>query len=118
MAKKGKMKKACEKYRMSGHKQENKKLRRERHKKRLEKFAKRKECGKTYEYKKNPYKRGTDEYVIEKESRKEKHINSGTKTEVQRFVSTMKMLDNWIKKEDEKLKDRKEKIKNDKKERK
>ena len=43
MARKGGNKKACDKYKMSGHKEENKKLRQLRHEKRLARFAKRKE---------------------------------------------------------------------------
>lgn len=108
MAKKGKNKKACEKYRMSGHKAINKELRKERHEKRLAKFAKRKEEGKTYEYKANPYQKGTDEFVIEIQNRHEKYTNSGTKTDFQKFVSTMKKLDNWLKDEEKRLKEIKE----------
>lgn len=46
MAKNGKNKKRCEKYRNSGHKEINKKLRQERHQKRLAFFAKRRADGK------------------------------------------------------------------------
>ena len=118
MAKKGKMKKACEKYRLSGHKQENKKLKQERHEKNLAKFAKRKEDGKAYEYKTNPYKKGSDDYVIEKQNRQEKYATSGTKTEVQKFSSVMKKLNNWLDSEEKRIKEVKEnktKNKNNKK---
>lgn len=50
MARKGGNKKACDKYKMSGHREENKKLRQVRHEKRLARFAKRKEDGKCYSY--------------------------------------------------------------------
>ena len=108
MAKKGGNKKACEKYRLSGHKQENKKLKQERHEKRLAKFVKRKEDGKTYEYKTNPYKKGTEEYVIERDKRHEKYTTSGTKTEVQKFISVMKKLNNWLDSEERRIKEVKE----------
>lgn len=45
MARKGGNKKACDKYKMSGHKEENKKMRQLRHEKRLARFAKRREDG-------------------------------------------------------------------------
>jgi hypothetical protein len=50
MARKGGNQKACDKYKMSGHKEENKRLRKLRHEKRLARFAKRKEDGKCYSY--------------------------------------------------------------------
>lgn len=46
----GSKKKTCEKYRNSGHKEENKVLKQKRHEKRMARFAKRKEEGKSYVY--------------------------------------------------------------------
>lgn len=46
----GRNKKACEKYKLSGREAENKALKQERHKKRMARFAKRKEEGKAYVY--------------------------------------------------------------------
>lgn len=46
----GSNKKSCEKYRNSGHREENKAAKQKRHEKRMTRFAKRKEEGKTYVY--------------------------------------------------------------------
>lgn len=46
----GSNKKACEKYRNSGHKEENKVAKQKRHEKKMARFAKRKEEGKAYVY--------------------------------------------------------------------
>ena len=94
MARKGANKKRCEKYRLSGHKEENKRLRAERAKKLTAKFQKRREDGKTYEYKPNPYKPGTSEYNHEVIVRKEK--NSNHKTEFQKWKSIFRKLDNEL----------------------
>lgn len=48
----GRNKKWCEKYKQTGRREENKRIKQERHKKRMERFAKRKEAGISYEYKK------------------------------------------------------------------
>ena len=62
MARKGANKKRCEKYKMSGHKEENKKLRQLRHQKRMDRFAKRREEGKVYQYSKERTNTKIDEY--------------------------------------------------------
>lgn len=49
MARKGGNKKRCEKYKLSGHREENKRKRQAKAQKRLEKFAARREAGNTYE---------------------------------------------------------------------
>lgn len=51
MAKPGKKKKSCDKYRNAGRKAINADLRQERHRKKMERFAKRRAEGKNYEYK-------------------------------------------------------------------
>lgn len=48
----GRNKKWCEKYKQTGRREENKKIKQERHKKRMERFAQRREAGISYEYKK------------------------------------------------------------------
>lgn len=50
MAKVGKMKKKCERYKLSGSKSINKAEKQKRHLRRLERFAQRKEEGKSYTY--------------------------------------------------------------------
>ena len=94
MAKPGGNKKRCEKYAKSGHKELNKKLRQQRDKKLKAKFAKRREEGKAYEYKPNPYEEGTNEYNREVLSRMDK--NKYHKTEFQRWRSIFAKLDNEI----------------------
>lgn len=67
MSKIGRNKKRCDAYKASGHLQINKANRAERHKKRMERFAKRKEEGKTYKYKPlvKPNKGDSDEKWLE-----------------------------------------------------
>ena len=97
MAKPGKNKKQCEKYRNSGHKEINAQLKKERAEKRAAKFAKRREDGKAYEYKPNPYKKGTKEYARERRERAAK--NKPKKTEFERMKSIFTKLDNEISKQ-------------------
>lgn len=94
MAKPGKMKKRCEKYKAEGRREKNKILKQERAKKREEKFRKRREEGKTYVYKPNPYKKGTKEYYQERKKRLEK--NKETKTPYQKWTSIFRKLQNEL----------------------
>ena len=94
MARPGNNKKSCEKYSREGRLEKNKKLRQERDEKRKAKFAKRREEGKAYEYKPNPYKEGTNEYNRETLQRFDKTQNK--KTEFQRWRSIFAKLDNEI----------------------
>ena len=75
MAKIGKMRKKCEKYKAEGRREKNKILKQERAKKRMEKFKKRREEGKTYVYKPNPYKKGISEYYAERKKRSESDLS-------------------------------------------
>ena len=83
----GRNKKACEKYRQSGRKALNKIAKQERAKKREERFAKRREEGKKYTYKPNPYEPGTREYREEKRIRASKNVDH--RTEYQQVRSIM-----------------------------
>lgn len=94
MAKIGKNKKACEKYRQSGRKALNKIAKQERAKKREEYFAKRRGEGKAYTYKPIPFKEGTKEYWEEKHKRATKNVDH--RTEYQRIRSLASKLDNEI----------------------
>ena len=94
MAKPGKMKKKCEKYRNQGRKEANKELRAKRHEAHMKKFADRREAGKTYKYKPNPYKEGTVEYNREVLERAEK--NRSKRTEFNMMKSIMRKLQNEI----------------------
>lgn len=65
----------CKTYKAQGRREINKEIKQERHKKRIALFAKRREEGKTYVYKPNPYDSGTPEHEREKEKRAMKHKN-------------------------------------------
>ena len=95
MAKIGKNKKACEKYRQSGRKALNKIAKQERAKKREEHFAKRREEGKAYTYKPISFEEGTREYWKERHKRAAKNVDH--RTEYQRIKSLTAKLDNEIK---------------------
>lgn len=73
--------------------------------KRQAKFAKRREEGKAYKYKANPYTEGTIEYYNERTLRAEK--NKCNKVEYARLRSIFAKLDNWLSKQksDMKLKE-------------
>ncbi len=53
MAKPGGMKKKCEKYKNQARLEKNKDIKQKRHEKRMQRFADRKQAGKTYEYSKD-----------------------------------------------------------------
>lgn len=114
MAKPNKAHKArCERYKSRGQREINKALKQEKHKKRMAKFAARREAGKTYEYKPNPYKEGTNDWNRENLTRKEK--NKSKKTELQIITSTLRKLKNQLVKEEKEMKlkyDRKDKRRN------
>lgn len=94
MARKGGNKKACEKYKMRGALAVNKKAKAERHKKLMERFAKRREEGKAYEYSPNPCKKGTRGY--RNEARKRACKNIGHDLPLQKMTSIFRKLDNEL----------------------
>lgn len=67
--------------------------------KREEKMQKRREAGKTYSYKKNPYAKETMDYVWECEKRAEK--NKSKKLHYSKLISIFAKLDNRIEAEKE-----------------
>lgn len=87
MAKIGRNKKVCERYKLQGRRETNKAKKQERAKKREERFAKRREEGKTYTYKPNPYELGTREHREEKRIRASKNMDH--RTEYQQVRSIM-----------------------------
>ena len=89
----------CEKYKQSGRRIINKQEKAKRHEKRMQRFAKRREEGKTYKYTPNPYKEGTKEYIKEKNKRASKNVNHSTPTEY--FDSVMGKLRYKLSKERE-----------------
>lgn len=68
-------KEKCQAYKNAGRKAINKELKAKRHEKRMAKFAKRREDGKTYEYKPNPFKEGTKKWREENQRRAEKNVD-------------------------------------------
>lgn len=97
MSKIGRNKKRCEHYRLSGNLQTNKLLKRERNEKRIAKFAARREAGKTYEYKPNPYAKDSGAYYEEVSKRSVK--NEDVRLPLQKLASIMRKLDNQLAKE-------------------
>lgn len=87
----------CEKYKQQNRRGINKQKKAERHQKRMDKFAKRREEGKTYKYTPNPYKEGTKEHIRENNLCASKNVSHSTETSY--FDSVMKKLDNRIAKE-------------------
>ena len=94
----------CEKYKQTGRRLINKEKKAEKHKKLMEKFAKRKEEGKAYEYEPNPYKKGSKEYIAEANKRARK--NTDHKTPIANFDSVMQHAENYVNqlKQEEKMK--------------
>lgn len=94
MAKKGKKKKSCEKYKMTGRREFNKTERQKRHEKRMARFVERRESGKCYEYKPIPFKEGSKEYNEELKNRQEKNID--LRLPIQKWTSVWRKIDNEL----------------------
>ena len=62
--------------------------------KRQAKFSAKREAGKAYEYKANPYKKGSRDWKHEKRAREEKRIASMRKLPLARLTSIFAKLDN------------------------
>lgn len=73
-----------------------KEIRKAREAKRQAKFAAKREAGKAYEYKPNPFKKGTPEYAEEKLARQEKAKSS--KCEFAWYKNQFAKLDNKLNK--------------------
>lgn len=96
MAKPGTNKERCKRYTASGHREANKARRQENAKKREEYFAKRREAGKGYEYKPNPFNPESQKkkYYIEARERSEKNVDR--RDDVSKWRSVMRKLNNEI----------------------
>lgn len=96
MAKPGTNKERCKRYTASGHREANKARRQENEKKRIAKFARRREEGKAYEWKPNPYdpERQKRQYIEEANARANK--NKDRRDWVSRWRSVMRKLDNEL----------------------
>lgn len=89
----------CEKYKMQGRREINKKKKQEKHEQLMNKFKKRKEEGKTYSYKPISFPKNSKEYIKEKNTRARK--NTSHKTPLAKFTSIMRKLDNELMKQKE-----------------
>ena len=92
-----KHKERCKKYKQEGRREVNKVKKQEKHKKRMAKFLKRKEEGKTYSYVPNPFKKNTKEYAREANKRKRK--NKSHKLDIAIWDSLMRKTQNIVDKE-------------------
>ena len=73
---------------------------------REEKMNKRREAGKTYKYKSNPFPEGSDEYRKEQWNRSHKNVSH--KTPFARWTSIMAKLENQLESERKATKEKKE----------
>lgn len=91
----------CKKYRSQGRREINKEKRRLRHEKRMQKFAERRENGKAYVYKPNPYDTGDDLWVhtIQKNLNEMTYFRNYVKRmcEFQRWARIFGRLENSLK---------------------
>lgn len=87
------------KYKTEARLAKNKAKRAAAHEKRMARFAARRAAGKAYEYKPIEAKKGTREYEMEVFLRSCKNVTH--KTELQRFTSVMKHVDNLLTKRKE-----------------
>ena len=96
MAKPGTNKERCKRYTASGHREANKARRQKNNEKRIAKFEQRRENGKAYVYKPNPYDPDTQrrKYVEEEKIRSEK--NGDRRDAVSKWRSIMRRLNNEI----------------------
>lgn len=103
MAKNGKNKKRCEKYKQQGRRERNKAIRQQKAREREEKFRQRREAGKAYEYKPIPYNpESTDKnerraFFAEQARRAAKNVDR--RLPLQRETSIFDKLDREISKQ-------------------
>lgn len=98
----------CERYKQQGRRLINKKKKQEKHMKLMEKFAKRKEEGKTYTYKPIPFAKDSKEYIKEKNLRARKNYTHRPALAI--YESVMKKLDNELLKQKELEKKKESKV--------
>lgn len=103
----GRNKKWCEHYKQTGQRERNKALKAERNEKRIAYFAKRREEGKTYEYKPNPYNpngKYTEKrkYHAERMARAEKNVDH--RDAISKWKSIMRIVQNEVDREEEERK--------------
>ena len=106
--KKGRMQKWCEAYKQRNQRGVNKVKKQERAKKREERFEKRREEGKAYEYKPNPYNKDSENKIERrkywKEKRKRSRKNVDHRLPLQKMTSIMRKVQNELDKQKAELK--------------
>lgn len=100
----GRNKKWCEKYKNSGTRCINKAKKQQKNQERIAKFAKRKEEGKCYEYKPNPYNKDGDKkeqnkYYREKRLRERKNVDH--RLPISKLTSMLRLVQNDLDKKKE-----------------
>lgn len=96
-------KKRYDRYKQENRRAINKKKKAMKHEKRMARFAKRREDGKTYQYEPNPYKKDTKEYYEEERRRLNKN-NNKKKTDTQKLDSVYGKLSNYLSDKEKKRK--------------
>ena len=89
----------CQRYKERGRREINKKLKAERNEKRIEKFRKRREEGKAYEYKPNPFDKKEERKKYWRERKRRASKNIDRRLPLQKWTSWMRLLQNQIDKE-------------------
>lgn len=103
----GRMKKKCERYKNAGTRGINKAEKQKKHEKRIAKFTQRKEEGKCYEYKPNPYNKDgsrKEQFEFRQERRKREAKNVDHRLPLQKLTSMMRLLENEQSKQREAIK--------------
>lgn len=101
----GRNKKFCEHYKQTGQRERNKKLKQERAERVKMRFEKRREDGKTYEYKPNPYDKDSKNngekrrYRLEKAERAMKNVDH--RDSVSKWRSILRKVENAVNEEEE-----------------
>ncbi len=93
----GRNKKVCDKYKASGTREANKRIKQARHEKRMARFAKRKEEGKTYTYEPNPYEKDSKAYLKEAYDRSLKNVDH--RLPLAKMTSLIRKVEDQINKE-------------------
>lgn len=88
----GRNKKWCEHYKSIGQRERNKALKQERAKKREARFAKRREEGKTYQYKVNPFDENSPSFEERRKFAEEQRARAAKNVDRRDSVSQMKSL--------------------------
>lgn len=96
MAKPGTNKERCKRYAASGHREANKERRQRNNEKRIARFAQRREEGKAYAYKPNPYDPEKQKRQYYEEARNRASKNVDHRDSVSRWKSFMRKLNNEL----------------------